>query len=69
MGYLTKHRSAGYMGGVTILVLLVLSMLIRCAPVESPEQMQKDIGGLTDAQKMAIMAPMQHKLYPGRLPE
>lgn len=68
MNQLRKHRTTSQMAGYTILAILVMATMARCVPVETSEQMGKDIGGLTDAQKVAIMAPMQHKLYPGRLP-
>lgn len=68
MNQLSKARSSKSMAGYTVLAILIAAMLVRCVPVETPEQMNKDIGELSDAQKVAIMAPMQHKLFPGSQP-
>lgn len=68
MNYVGRRCATGYMGAATIMAILVISMMVRCVPVETPEQMQRDLSGLTQAQKNKIVSWQQNKFFPARLP-
>ena len=65
---MAARTSSGTLVGIGIICILFLSMLVRCTPVESAEQMESDIAGLSQEQRDSVVAPKQHELYPGRLP-
>lgn len=62
----TKTNS-GKAGGLIIVGLLFLAMLLKCTGPETQAQMQKDISGLTQAQKNQIVGWQQQQIYPGGL--
>lgn len=65
---MATRTSNASLTGIIIICILFLSMLVRCTAPETQAQMQRDISGLTQAQKNTVVSWQQNKIFLGQLP-